>query len=120
MMPNWVLKHKKPGTTIKKIGNNYYLYYATSSRLPDKKYPVSVQSYIGKITEQGVINDKVSITIKDTEALPITEILPKLDARFSNVIVLHIKNKWMLTKTDKSLVDILEKKGLYKKGEIIL
>ncbi|MBE5860066.1 MAG: hypothetical protein E7301_08075 [Butyrivibrio sp.] len=119
MMPDWVLKHKKPGTTIKKIGNNYYLYYATSSRLPDKKYPVSAQSYIGKITEQGIISDKVSITVKDTEALPIIDIFPELDARFSKVIALHIKNKWLLTKTDKSLADILEQKGLCKNGEIV-
>ena len=52
MYPQWVLKHKKPGTTVKQIGKNYYLYFASSHREPEKKYPVSVQTYIGKITEQ--------------------------------------------------------------------
>ena len=28
--PNWVLKHKRKGTEIRKIGNNFYLYKVTS------------------------------------------------------------------------------------------
>ena len=120
MMPDWVMKHKKPGTTVKKIGNNYYLYYATSNRLPGKKYPVSIQNYIGKITENGVVCDRSAIVVKDTEACLITKILPELDARFSKVIVLNIKNSWVLTKTDKALVDILEQKGFCKNGVIVL
>ena len=30
MYPDWVLKEKRPGTNISKIGNNYYLYEVTS------------------------------------------------------------------------------------------
>ena len=120
MLPEWVLKHKKPGTTVKKIGKNYYLYYASSTRVPGKKYPVSTQTYIGKITETGVINDKVSIRVGDTEARLISDIVQDLEDRFSKVIVLRIHNKWMLTSTDAELVRELEQKGVCHNGEIIL
>ena len=120
MLPEWVLKHKKPGTTVKKIGKNYYLYYASSMRVPGKKYPVSTQTYIGKITETGVINDKVSIRVGDTEARLISDIVQDLEDRFSKVIVLRIHNKWMLTSTDAELVQELEQKGVCHNGEVIL
>lgn len=52
--PDWVQKQKKRGTTVKKVGNNYYLYKHSSKRVPGKKYPVPVDSYIGKITPEGI------------------------------------------------------------------
>lgn len=55
MNPDWVEKFHKQGTTIKRIGKNYYLYKATSRYDKTKGYPVSIQKYIGKITENGVI-----------------------------------------------------------------
>lgn len=33
--PDWVLKHKKPGTYINKVGDKYYLYAAHSERVVD-------------------------------------------------------------------------------------
>lgn len=52
--PDWVQKQKTRGTTVKKVGNNYYLYKHSSKRVPGKKYPVPVDSYIGKITPEGI------------------------------------------------------------------
>lgn len=49
--PDWVNKEKKPGTSIKQIGDNYYLYSVTSKYDKSKGYPVSIQRYIGKITK---------------------------------------------------------------------
>lgn len=49
--PDWVERHHTKGTSIKKIGNNYYLYSVTSRYDRDKGYPVSVQKYIGTISE---------------------------------------------------------------------
>ena len=63
MKPEWVLKHKKPGCTIKEINGKYYLYYATSRYDPNKSYPVSIQTYIGRITPEGVVSERVSIDI---------------------------------------------------------
>ena len=119
MYPEWVLKHKKPGTTVKQIGKNYYLYYATSHRESGKKYPVSSQTYIGKITEQGVISERVSISVGDTEAAFLSDLIPDLSEEFSKIIALKIKKEWVLTKTDKKHIKKLEKKGIIKDGKVV-
>lgn len=53
--PEWVQKFRKPGTTVKQKGDSYYLYKRTSKRVPGKKYPQPVDTYIGIITPEGVI-----------------------------------------------------------------
>ena len=53
--PDWVNAYKEKGTSIKKVGNEYYLYSATSKRVPGKKYPQPVEKYIGVITREGVV-----------------------------------------------------------------
>lgn len=69
--PDWVLSQKRPGTTIREVKGKYYLYTATSKYVKGKKYPVTIQKYIGRITENGLIEpDKISfIPTKDTLAL---------------------------------------------------
>ena len=52
--PDWVNAFKTKGTSVKKVGNEYYLYRTTSKRVPGKKYPQPVQEYIGTITRNGV------------------------------------------------------------------
>ena len=56
--PDWVQAQRKRGTTVKKVGNNYYLYKRTSKRVPGKKYPQPVDTYIGMITPDGIIEKK--------------------------------------------------------------
>lgn len=53
--PDWVQKHRTKGTTVKKRGDSYYLYKRTSRRVKGKKYPQPVDTYIGVITPEGVI-----------------------------------------------------------------
>jgi hypothetical protein len=53
--PDWVNAYKEKGTSVKKVGNEYYLYRSTSKRVPGKKYPQPVQEYIGAITKEGVV-----------------------------------------------------------------
>lgn len=63
--PDWVLAHKTRGTTVKKVGINYYLYKHSSRRIPGKKYPQPVDTYIGAITPDGVVKSgrrKLSLT----------------------------------------------------------
>lgn len=57
--PEWVQKFRTRGTTIKKVGDTYYLYKRTSKRIPGKKNPQSVDTYIGIITPDGVKETKV-------------------------------------------------------------
>lgn len=66
--PEWVQKQRTKGTTVKKVGNNYYLYQHTSKRVPGKKYPVPVDTYIGKITPNGIEKSgSKKVSAKDTE-----------------------------------------------------
>ena len=63
--PEWVREYRTRGTTVKKKGDSFYLYKRTSKRVPGKKYPQPVDTYIGIITPEGVIrtgNKKVSLT----------------------------------------------------------
>lgn len=56
--PDWVQAQRTRGTTVKKRGDTYYLYKRTSRRVPGKKYPQPVDTYIGIITPEGVIESK--------------------------------------------------------------
>lgn len=54
--PEWAERQKRKGTVIKSDGKgNYSLYRNSSKRVPGKKNPQPVQTYIGAITPQGVM-----------------------------------------------------------------
>ena len=66
--PDWVQAQRTRGTTVKKKGDNYYLYKRTSRRVPGKKYPQPVDTYIGIITPEGVIkSEKKKISLAGIE-----------------------------------------------------
>lgn len=67
--PDWVNAYKEKGTSIKKVGNSYYLYRTTSRRVPGKKYPQPVQSFIGTITKEGLVCSKVRKISTETVAV---------------------------------------------------
>lgn len=68
--PDWVQKQKTTGTTVKKVGNNYYLYKHSSKRVPGKKNPVPVDTYIGKITPNGIEKSgSKKVDANDTEII---------------------------------------------------
>lgn len=56
--PEWVQEQRVRGTTVKKVGGTYYLYKRTSKRVPGKKYPQPVDTYVGIITPEGIIESK--------------------------------------------------------------
>lgn len=56
--PEWVQKYRTKGTTVKYVRGKYYLYKRTSKRVKGKKYPQSVDTYIGVITPDGIVNSK--------------------------------------------------------------
>lgn len=56
--PDWVQAQRTRGTTVKKKGDTYYLYKRTSRRVPGKKCPQPVDTYIGIITPEGVIKSE--------------------------------------------------------------
>ncbi len=64
--PEWVQKQHTRGTTVKRKGDNYYLYKRTSRRVPGKKYPQPVDTYIGIITPEGVVKtNRKKVTLTD-------------------------------------------------------
>lgn len=66
--PDWVTSQRPKGTAVKKVGNQYYLYKHTSKRVPGKKYPQSVDKYLGIITENGIVyRDVKKVSISDVE-----------------------------------------------------
>lgn len=66
--PEWVQMHRTKGTTVKKKGDAYYLYKRTSKRVPGKKYPQPVDTYIGIITPDGVVKtQKKKLVLSDIE-----------------------------------------------------
>ena len=66
--PEWVQKQRTRGTTVKKKGDAYYLYKRTSKRVPGKKYPQPVDTYIGIITPEGVVKtNRKKVTLTDVE-----------------------------------------------------
>ena len=104
--PDWVEKQHIKGTSIKQIGDNYYLYSVTSKYVKGRRYPVGIQRYIGKITEDGLIEpDKISfIPSKDKLSL------------LKNVISLNLYND-----VDRSLIEnlpVLVINGNYYTGYI--
>lgn len=119
MLPEWVQKYKKQGTTVKKIGDNYYLYRATSKWNPEKHSPESVQTYIGKITEEGVFNKRVSIDVSKTVASLLSGLIEGLPDELGNLIVLKIKGEWLYTKTDEEKIKQLKIRGIYDNGKVV-
>ena len=68
--PDWVQKQKTTGTTVKKVGNHYYLYKHSSKRVRGKKNPVPVDTYIGKITPEGIEKSgSKKVAVNDTEVI---------------------------------------------------
>lgn len=104
MYPEWVSKYHTKGTTIKKIKDNYYLYKATSKYSKEKGYPISIQKYIGKITENGVVEPvRVSFTPGFDKIILVSSLLD------------NIKEK------DKAILDsiaLIEIEGIYYIGKL--
>ena len=59
-MPDWVLKYKTKGYTVRFQAGQFSLIKVTSVRTPDKPYPQLIQEHIGVITEKdGLIPKKI-------------------------------------------------------------
>lgn len=98
--PDWVEKEHVKGTSIKQIGENYYLYECTSKNVRGKSYPVSIQRYIGKITPEGLIKPETIsfIPLKDN--------------------ILQLRDEFDLSDIEKADKEILEHVCLLKLSSI--
>ena len=70
--PDYVKRFRPKGTIVKRVNDTYYVYYATSKRVPNKNYPVQViKGLAGKIDEYGF--HKLSKALVDTSHVVIRE-----------------------------------------------
>ena len=103
--PEWVQAYRTRGTTVKKKGDAYYLYKRTSRRVPGKKYPQPVDTYIGLITPDGIIKSgkrKLDITEAEVREFGFSKALKELCPESWmkplgeewEEVFLHIIRKW--------------------------
>ena len=70
--PDYVKQFRPKGTIVKRVNDTYYAYYATSKRVPNKKYPVQViRGLAGRIDENGF--HKLSKALVDTGHVVVRE-----------------------------------------------
>lgn len=62
LLPDFAKPYKTKGFDVRLVRGCYQLFKISSKRVPDKSYPVLIQSYIGTITpDQGLITKKLTV-----------------------------------------------------------
>ena len=103
--PEEITKFRPKGTVIKRINSQYYVYEATSKRVPGKSYPVQVLgNLVGKIDSKGFIPLK-RVVIEGDE-VDIREV------GFTNYLLLF-ENDYMLNPIGNA-TSKKEKKHIYR------
>lgn len=123
--PDWVLTQKRPGTTIREVKGNYYLYTATSKYVKGKKYPVTMQKYVGKITKDGLIEPERVSFIPSKDKLALLKDVVSLDgyndadlSLIENLPVLIIDRLIYTGKISSKIEKTLKKHLDYREGII--
>ena len=100
--PDYVKQFKPKGTIVKRVNDTYYAYYATSKRVPDKKYPVQViKGLAGRIDESGF--HKLSKAFVETEHVVVRE------CGFTNFL-LKFEEEYISRRNER----VKERKNLYR------
>ena len=100
--PDYVKRFKPKGTIVKRVNDTYYAYYATSKRVPGKKYPVQIiKGLAGRIDERGF--HKLSKAFVETEHVVIRE------CGFTNFL-LKFEEEYISRRKEK----VKERKNLYR------
>lgn len=114
--PDWVEKEHVKGTSIKQIGENYYLYECTSKNVRGKSYPVSIQRYIGKITPEGLIKPEIIsfIPLKDNllqlrDEFDLSDIEKADREILEHVCLLKLSSIYYIGKLDNKTMKVLNK-----------
>lgn len=114
--PDWVEKEHVKDTSIKQIGENYYLYECTSKNVRGKSYPVSIQRYIGKITPEGLIKPETIsfIPLKDNilqlrDEFDLSDIEKADKDILEHVCLLKLSSIYYIGKLDNKIMKVLNK-----------
>lgn len=72
--PDWVLRHKVPGTEIRLINNRYYLYKISSKWCKEKKRTIKVtENLLGRITETGFVPSRARVSTAKLSQISVLE-----------------------------------------------
>ena len=99
-LPEWVQKHKTPGTEVRNIKEHYYLYQVTSKYNPAKKRSQKVTGrYLGRLTPEGLAKPKRETLQQTLQQISVKEYGATYFAltHCSNIIQLlktHYPNEW--------------------------
>ena len=100
--PDYVKNFRPKGTIVKRVNDTYYAYYATSKRVPDKKYPVQIiKGLAGRIDEHGF--HKLSSAFVETEHVAVRE------CGFTNFL-LKFEDEYISHRQEK----VKERRNLYR------
>ena len=100
--PDYVKNFRPKGTIVKRVNGTYYAYYATSKRVPDKKYPVQIiKGLAGRIDEGGF--HKLSSAFVATEHVVVRE------CGFTNFL-LKFEDEYISHRQEK----VKERRNLYR------
>lgn len=100
--PDYVKQFRPKGTIVKRVNSTYYAYYATSKRVPDKKYPVQViKGLAGRIDENGF--HKLSRAFVETGRVVVRE------CGFTNFL-LKFEDEYISRRNEK----VKERRDLYR------
>lgn len=124
MYPDWVEKYHTEGTSVKKVKDFYYLYKVTSKRVKGKKYPVSSQKYIGRITKEGLIKkEKISFTLGVDKIVILSDLVEEIESKdkkvLSKIAVIEIDGNYYCGKLSSCQITIIEKYFDYEASKII-
>lgn len=106
MYPDWVEKYHTKGTTVKvRKGNKYYLYSAKSVYDKNRKYPIAIQKYIGRITEEDglILPKKIEFQLEVDKIVNLSEVLDKAKASDKEIL---------------SKIYVIEDEGIYYFGKL--
>lgn len=133
--PDYIKNFKPKGTIVKKVRDVYYVYKATSKRVPDKSYPVQViEGLVGKIDENGF--HKSFNTLVDSEVVTVREYgftnylllfeknflfdsshhrkKSEISSIYRSIIVYLSSNSYLTEESEEPIYDINELVGKYK------
>jgi len=95
MLPDWVLKYKRKGTAIHKIGNKYYLYEVTSKWEPTLKRARKItKRYLGTITPQGLIKPYSKLSLSNPKEYGAYIYLIKTNSKIITYLKKYFSSWW--------------------------
>ena len=97
--PDYVKKYRPKGTVVKKVGNTYYAYYATSKRVPEKPYPIQViKGLAGRIDPFG-FHEQTRMVLETKEVIVRECGFTNYLLKFEDEYVTHLRGKLVESKS---------------------